>query len=161
MPPCFVCYYDRVNKNIKQSQFIHYEKNYRERGSKVPAQPVKFNTPGAAKRKKVERMERWKDDRLFFYDYSQMLAGLASGRGRRPARQKMSKRDLRIIKMIAAEGVRLMKFQEAFDPAGAKQSRDKLCAIAGRPDLAASIRPPDVYQPPDIFQPAKTITIRL
>ena len=43
MPPCFVCYYDRVNKNIKQSQFIHYEKNYRERGSKVPAQPVKFS----------------------------------------------------------------------------------------------------------------------
>ncbi len=60
-----------------------------------------FSTPEAKRLKKLEQQKRMKDDRLFTHDCLKMLAGLASGKGHRPAKRKVSKRDQRIMERIA------------------------------------------------------------
>lgn len=60
-----------------------------------------FSTPEAKRLKKLEQRERMKNERLFTHDCLKMLTGLATGKGRRPSKRKVSKRDQKIMERIA------------------------------------------------------------
>ena len=118
-----------MHLGIKKEHFMYPTK----------APEYKFNTPDVKKRKALQK--RLKSDASFMNDVWKMRVGLATGRGRRPSRQKMSKRDLRIMGMIAQETVRLINLQEAIDPAGAKQNREKRAYIARQAEIMESRQP--------------------
>jgi transcriptional regulator with XRE-family HTH domain len=94
-----------------------------------------FNTPDLKKRKELALKKRLEKDTLFMCDVQLIAYGIAS-RGRRLLRRKMSKRDLRIIGMMAQQAVRSIEFQSTFDLEGAIKQRDQLLEIARKAEQA-------------------------
>jgi transcriptional regulator with XRE-family HTH domain len=89
-----------------------------------------FNTPAVKKNKDLALKERLEKNALFMYDVLLISRGIASVRGRRPSRRKMSKRDLRIIGMMAQQAVQSIQFQSLTSLEEAIKQRDQLLRIA-------------------------------
>ncbi len=106
--------------NLKKEHFMYPKK----------APESKFNTPDVRKRKELALKKRLENDKLFMHEVILMKTGLATGRGRRPSRRKMSKRDLRMIGMMALMAVDSIRFNALFDLEEAIKQRDQLQEIA-------------------------------
>ncbi|MFA6102623.1 MAG: helix-turn-helix domain-containing protein [Victivallaceae bacterium] len=117
--------------NLKKEHFMYPKK----------APESRFNTPDVRKRKGLALKKRLENDKLFMHELILMHTGLATGRGRRPSRRKMSKRDLRMVGMMAILAVKSISFQALSDLEGAIIQRDQLLEIARKMKMAGNSSP--------------------